>query len=110
MAEGYGGSSRESYIPAMLEMLGIPYTASDAVTIGICHDKSRCKEILYTITFLRLHSYTDSALNAIQGKIPEFVNHCTKAPLKASKYKPVIIRPSLIVKLQELRMITTSPL
>jgi D-alanine-D-alanine ligase len=46
MAEGYGGSARESYIPAMLEMLGIPYTASDPVAIGICHDKSRCKEVL----------------------------------------------------------------
>lgn len=46
MAEGYGGSSRESYIPAMLELLGIPYTASDPVAINICHDKSRCKEVL----------------------------------------------------------------
>lgn len=46
MAEGHGGSARESYIPSMLELLGIPYTASDPITIGICHDKSRCKEIL----------------------------------------------------------------
>jgi D-alanine-D-alanine ligase len=46
MAEGYGGASRESHIPAMLEMLNIPYTGSDPVTIGNCHDKSRCKEIL----------------------------------------------------------------
>jgi D-alanine-D-alanine ligase len=30
----------------MLEMLNIPYTASDPITIGNCHDKSRCKEIL----------------------------------------------------------------
>ncbi len=46
MAEGFGGASRESHIPAMLEMLNIPYTASDPITIGNCHDKSRCKEIL----------------------------------------------------------------
>jgi len=46
IAEGYGGSARESYIPAMLELLNIPYTASDPVTIGICHDKARCKEVL----------------------------------------------------------------
>jgi D-alanine-D-alanine ligase len=46
MAEGFGGASRESHIPAMLEMLNIPYTASDPVTIGNCHDKSHCKEIL----------------------------------------------------------------
>jgi len=46
MAEGYGGASRESHIPFILEMLNIPYTASDPITIGNCHDKSRCKEIL----------------------------------------------------------------
>jgi D-alanine-D-alanine ligase len=46
IAEGYGGPARESYIPAVLELLNIPYTASDPITIGICHDKSRCKEIL----------------------------------------------------------------
>jgi len=46
MAEGFGGASRESHIPAILEMLDIPYTASDPVTIGNCHDKARCKEIL----------------------------------------------------------------
>lgn len=27
-------------------MLNIPFTGSDSITIGICHDKSRCKEIL----------------------------------------------------------------
>lgn len=46
MAEGFGGASRESHIPSLLEMLNIPYTASDPITIGNCHDKSRCKEIL----------------------------------------------------------------
>lgn len=46
IAEGFGGAARESYMPAILEMLNIPYTASDPITIGICHDKSRCKEIL----------------------------------------------------------------
>ncbi len=46
IAEGLVGSSRESQVPAMLEMLGIPYTGSDPLTLGICLDKSRAKEIL----------------------------------------------------------------
>jgi D-alanine-D-alanine ligase len=46
IAEGFRGPSRESQIPAMLEMLGIPYTGSDPLTLGICLDKSRAKEIL----------------------------------------------------------------
>lgn len=46
IAEGMRGASREAQIPAMLEMLGIPFTGSDALTLGICLDKSRAKEIL----------------------------------------------------------------
>jgi len=46
VAEGFYGSSRESQIPSMLEMLNIPFTGSDSITTGVCHDKSRCKEIL----------------------------------------------------------------
>jgi len=46
IAEGLRGASREAQVPAMLEMLGIPYTGSDPVTLGICLDKSRAKEIL----------------------------------------------------------------
>jgi D-alanine-D-alanine ligase len=46
IAEGLRGPSREAHIPAMLEMLGVPYTGSDPLTLGICLDKSRTKEIL----------------------------------------------------------------
>ncbi len=46
IAEGLRGPSREAQIPAMLEMLDIPYTGSDPLTLGICLDKSRAKEIL----------------------------------------------------------------
>lgn len=46
IAEGFTGVSRESVIPAMLEMLGIPYTGSDPLTLGMCLDKGRAKEIL----------------------------------------------------------------
>ncbi len=46
MAEGLLGSSREAQIPAVLDMLALPYTGSDPVTLGICLDKRRTKEIL----------------------------------------------------------------
>jgi len=45
-AEGLIGVNRESHMPAMLEMLQLPFTGSDALTLGICLDKSRAKEIL----------------------------------------------------------------
>lgn len=46
IAEGLWGQSRESQIPAMLDMLRIPYTGSGPLTLGICLDKARAKEIL----------------------------------------------------------------
>src|SRR5213596_756308 len=42
-AEGIGGRGRESQVPAMLEMLGIPYTAADPLTIAITLDKPLAK-------------------------------------------------------------------
>ena len=46
IAEGFNGISREAQIPAILDLLGIPYTGSDPLTLAICLDKARTKEIL----------------------------------------------------------------
>jgi D-alanine-D-alanine ligase len=46
IAEGLNGVSREAQVPAMLDMLRIPYSGSDPLTLAVCLDKSRTKEIL----------------------------------------------------------------
>ncbi len=46
ISEGISGESRESYIPFICEMLGIPYTGSSPSTLAICLNKARTKEIL----------------------------------------------------------------
>lgn len=46
IAERLFGPNRESHIPTLCEILGIPYTGSDPLTLSICLDKSRAKEIL----------------------------------------------------------------
>ncbi|MCF8411786.1 MAG: ATP-grasp domain-containing protein [Melioribacteraceae bacterium] len=46
VSEGINRISREAQIPAMLDFLNIPYTGSDPLTLAICLDKSRTKEIL----------------------------------------------------------------
>jgi D-alanine-D-alanine ligase len=46
MSERIIGPNRESHIPTVCEMLDIPYTGSDPLTLGLCLDKSRAKEIL----------------------------------------------------------------
>lgn len=45
-AECAHGISREAQIPAMLDMLRIPYSGSDPLTLTTCLDKARTKEIL----------------------------------------------------------------
>jgi D-alanine--D-alanine ligase len=46
VAEGRRGRGREAQVPALCEMLGIPYTGSDPTTLSICLDKSLAKQIL----------------------------------------------------------------
>lgn len=47
IAEGMYGKSRESHIPAILEMLRIPYSGSGVFTQAVTLDKSRAKELMY---------------------------------------------------------------
>lgn len=46
MAEGLFGDFRESHIPMVCEGLGIPYTGSDPLTLALCLNKARAKQIL----------------------------------------------------------------
>jgi len=43
IAEGWGGRDRESFVPVLCAALGIPYTGSDAVTLGLTMDKALTK-------------------------------------------------------------------
>jgi D-alanine-D-alanine ligase len=46
-AEGQGvGRSREARVPAVLEMLGIPYTGSDPLTLAVTLDKDSAKRLV----------------------------------------------------------------
>jgi len=45
IAEGWEGPSRESIVPAVLDHLGIPYTGSDAVALGISLNKALTKRL-----------------------------------------------------------------
>jgi D-alanine-D-alanine ligase len=47
IAEGEGvGRCREARVPAVLEMLGIPYSGSDPLTLSVCLDKMATKQML----------------------------------------------------------------
>ncbi len=46
MAEGLHGRNRESAVPAMLELLSIPYTGSDPATMALTLDKALAKRVV----------------------------------------------------------------
>src|SRR5215470_7134472 len=46
IAEGLKGRNRESQVPALLELLDIPYTGSDPATLSIALDKALAKKIV----------------------------------------------------------------
>jgi D-alanine-D-alanine ligase len=46
IAEGTQGPHRESQVPAILELLGVPFTGSGSVTLALALDKAKTKQIL----------------------------------------------------------------
>ena len=46
VAEGLYGPNREGHVPAICEFLGVPYSASDPLTLSLALHKSRAKEIM----------------------------------------------------------------
>jgi len=46
ISEGYWGRNREAQMPALLEMLDIPYNGSDPLTLSLALDKVSSKKIL----------------------------------------------------------------
>jgi len=45
VAEGYHGRNREAHIPSILEMMGVPYSGSDPLTLGLTLDKTITKKV-----------------------------------------------------------------
>lgn len=46
IAEGFGTRSREAHVPAVCEMLGIPFTHSDPLTLALTLDKPLAKRVV----------------------------------------------------------------
>lgn len=76
IAEGWAGRNRESLIPALLELLDIPYTGSDALTLGIALDKAMAKRVVSTAgvrtpRYMKISSMED--LSSVDMEFPVFV-------------------------------------
>jgi len=49
IAEGFRGRNRESQVPILLEMLDVPYTFSDALTLSLTLDKAMAKRVVSSV-------------------------------------------------------------
>jgi D-alanine-D-alanine ligase len=79
IAEGAGGRNREAAVPALCELMGIPYTGSDAATLSIALDKALSKRVL------RQHGILT----------PEFQEMETGRERLSSRLKfPLIVKPN----------------
>ena len=78
ICEGMNGRNRESQVPMMLELKGIPFVGADALSLGIALDKVITKKILYAHN-IPTPEYTEiDSPNNINGSNLEF---------------PVIVKP-----------------
>lgn len=78
IAEGLRGDARESHVPALLEMLGIPYTGSGVTTHAISLDKAATKQI-----------WRDAGLPTAPFQLFRYAN----APLRLDLAFPVFVKP-----------------
>jgi D-alanine-D-alanine ligase len=77
ISEGISGRNRESQVPILLEMRGIPFVGSDALTLGMTLDKITAKKIFIsegipTPKFFEVKN-TDSLVNMDHLKFPLIV-------------------------------------
>lgn len=71
----YGNSCWEMNIPAMLDLFRIPYTGSSPLTLGLCQDKGKVKDILQSQDILTPgYRIFEQAMGAAKGnKFPIIV-------------------------------------
>lgn len=78
IAEGQKGRGRESWVPAVLDLLGVPYTGSDATTMAITLDKALAKRVVRSAGVATPHFLVIDSVDT---------------PLPADLKYPVIVKP-----------------
>jgi len=71
MAEGLQGRNREAQLPALFELIGIPYTGSDPLTLSLTLDKSQAK-IMVEHAGVRTPEFAVAPDQKIPQKLPPF--------------------------------------
>ena len=96
IAERVIGPNRESHIPTVCEMLDIPYTGSDPLTLGLCLDKSRTKEILSFHKIANPAFWIVESVEAIPAavRLPAIIKPLYEGSSKGIKNNSVVRTPA----------------
>jgi D-alanine-D-alanine ligase len=97
-AEGEGiGRSREARVPAVLEMLGIPYSGSDPLTLALTLDKELAKRVVASYgnrvpngTVICPDGATVEAISVHWSRFPAIVKPCWEGSSKGIRGKSVV--------------------
>jgi D-alanine-D-alanine ligase len=83
IAEGRGNyRSREAQVPAVLEMLGIPYSGSDPVCLTLCLDKPMAKQVVAMV-----------GIHTPRWQVVKSSGELLKTPWEQFHF-PIIIKPA----------------
>jgi len=92
IAERLFGPNRESHIPSLCEVLNLPYTGSDPLTLALCLDKSRTKEILSYHKIPNAEFWTVESMDELDGdlKLPAIIKPMYEGSSKGIRDKSVV--------------------
>jgi D-alanine-D-alanine ligase len=99
IAEGIRGRNRESQVPVLLEMFGIPHTMSDALTCGMTLDKEVAKKIVRAVGLETPKSVvvrSESDLSSIDLRYPLFAKPLAEGTGKGINHLSRIDGPELL--------------
>jgi D-alanine-D-alanine ligase len=112
IAERLFGPNREAHIPTLCEMLDLPYTGSDPMTLSLCLDKSRAKEILsyYKIANPEFRVVEPGAHLPADIRLPAIVKPLYEGSSKGIKNNSVVeTREDLAVRVKEIISLYRQP-
>ncbi|NLP09986.1 D-alanine--D-alanine ligase [bacterium] len=98
IAERVFGPNRESHIPSLCEILNIPYTGSDPLTLSLCLDKSRAKEILSYHGIANARFWTIETVDDLPADVtlPAIVKPMYEGSSKGIKNNSVVHQPEVL--------------
>jgi D-alanine-D-alanine ligase len=106
LAEGHGvGRCREARVPAVMEMLGIPYTGSDPLTLAATLDKECARRLIQTTrvkvpcgALCELHQPLDDIPTHVHLPFPAIVKPAWEGSSKGIHGKCVVDTPEELVE------------